>query len=342
MNSDPKIICEIGGNHKGQFELAKEMVKIASNFCDVDVIKFQKRNNRELLSEDEFNKPHPNPEHSYGETYGAHRENLEFNIDQHKELKKYCESFNKIYSSSVWDITSANEIASLNPSIIKIPSAMNLNFPLLSHICKIYNGEIHLSLGMTFEKEIAKIIDFFENKNKLNNLVIYYCKSSYPAYEEKLNLNQISKLKSLYGDKIKSIGFSGHHPGISIDVAAYTVGAEYFERHFTLSKDFEGPDHILSSEPNEMKKLVDFAKSSNSILGDGVKIIQQSEYATINSQRKSLYASKDITTGEKITYNNITVKGPGGGILPKYIDIIINRKTKKKILEDHPITWDDI
>jgi sialic acid synthase SpsE len=91
-----------------------------------------------------------------------------------------------------------------------------------------------------------------------------------------------------------------------------------------------------------MKKLVDFAKSSNSILGDGVKIIQQSEYATINSQRKSLYASKDITTGEKITYNNITVKGPGGGILPKYIDIIINRKTKKKILEDHPITWDDI
>ncbi len=286
MNSDPKIICEIGGNHKGEFELAKEMVKIASNFCDVDIIKFQKRNNRELLSEDEFNKPHPNPEHSYGETYGAHRENLEFNIDQHKELKKYCESFNKIYSSSVWDITSANEIVSLNPSIIKIPSAMNLNFPLLSHICKIYNGEIHLSLGMTFDKEIAKIIDFFENKNKLNNLVIYYCRSSYPAYEDKLNLNQISKLKSLYGDKIKSIGFSGHHPGISIDIAAYTLGAEYFERHFTLNRTFKGTDHAASLEPDGLRRLVRNLRETKIALSDWDGNLDEEEAFQRNKLKK--------------------------------------------------------
>ena len=286
MNSDPKIICEIGGNHKGEFELAKEMVKIASNFCDVDIIKFQKRNNRELLSEDEFNKPHPNPEHSYGETYGAHRENLEFNIDQHKELKKYCESFNKIYSSSVWDITSANEIVSLNPSIIKIPSAMNLNFPLLSHICKIYNGEIHLSLGMTFNKEIAKIIDFFENKNKLNNLVIYYCRSSYPAYEDKLNLNQISKLKSLYGDKIKSIGFSGHHPGISIDIAAYTLGAEYFERHFTLNRTFKGTDHAASLEPDGLRRLVRNLRETKIALSDWDGNLDEEETFQRNKLKK--------------------------------------------------------
>ncbi len=286
MNSDPKIICEIGGNHKGEFELAKEMVKIASNFCDVDVIKFQKRNNRELLSEDEFNKPHPNPENSYGETYGAHRENLEFNIDQHKELKKYCESFNKIYSSSVWDITSANEIVSLNPSIIKIPSAMNLNFPLLSHICKIYNGEIHLSLGMTFNKEIAKIIDFFENKNKLNNLVIYYCRSSYPAYEDKLNLNQISKLKYLYGDKIKSIGFSGHHPGISIDIAAYTLGAEYFERHFTLNRTFKGTDHAASLEPDGLRRLVRNLRETKIALSDWDGNLDEEETFQRNKLKK--------------------------------------------------------
>lgn len=286
MNSEPKIICEIGGNHKGEFEFAKEMVKIASNFCDVDIIKFQKRNNRELLSEDEFNKPHPNPENSYGETYGAHRENLEFNIDQHKELKKYCESFNKIYSSSVWDITSANEIVSLNPSIIKIPSAMNLNFPLLSHICKIYNGEIHLSLGMTFDKEISKIIDFFENKNKLNNLVIYYCRSSYPAYEDKLNLNQISKLKSLYGDKIKSIGFSGHHPGISIDIAAYTLGAEYFERHFTLNRTFKGTDHAASLEPDGLRRLVRNLRETKIALSDWDGNLDEEETFQRNKLKK--------------------------------------------------------
>tara|TARA_B100000925_G_C21982286_1_gene462880 strand:+ start:823 stop:1701 length:879 start_codon:yes stop_codon:yes gene_type:complete len=251
----PKVICEIGCNHMGDFELAKKMIKTAAEFCKTDIIKFQKRTNKELLGQDYF-KPHPNPENSYGNNYGEHRDALEFNLQQHQELKNYCESFGKIYSSSVWDITSAKEIISLQPELIKIPSAMNLNFILLDYVLENYEGDIHISLGMTYKDEIKKIINFFKNKKKLSNLVLYYCKSTYPVYEENLDLLEIISLKSMYGKEIKSIGFSGHHTGISVDISALTLGAQYFERHFTLNRSFKGTDHAASLEPDGLRKLI--------------------------------------------------------------------------------------
>ena len=162
---EPKVICEIGCNHMGSFELATQMIKVAANFCDADIIKFQKRDNKLLLSVKEYNAPHPVQENSYGRTYGEHREFLEFSIEQHKELKNLCEKYGKIYSSSVWDLNSADEIISLKPKLIKIPSALNLNFELLQHIFENYDGEIHISTGMTTEVEVFEIINFL-NKNK--------------------------------------------------------------------------------------------------------------------------------------------------------------------------------
>ena len=232
MNNPPQIICEIGCNHKGSFELAKKMIEIASTFCDADIIKFQKRNIDDILSDEKLNKPHPDPENAYGNSYIEHRKALELSLGEHRELKKICESFNKIYSSSVWDIASAEEILSLSPKLIKVPSGLNLDFPLLNFICENFKGEIHVSLGMTYLDEIKEIYNFFENKNKLSNLVLYYCKSTYPLKEESYCLNQLVQLKKEYGDKINSIGFSGHHVGISIDVAALALGARYIERHF--------------------------------------------------------------------------------------------------------------
>lgn len=154
-----------------------------------------------------------------------------------------------------------------------------------------------------------------------------------------MNLKVIETLKKNFNIPV---GFSDHFPGIEISLISIGLGANIIERHFTLNKNFEGPDHLLSSEPEEMKNLVDFALNSKNIIGDGVKVIQQSEYKIINSQRKSLYAKRNIKIGEKINNKNIIVKGPAGGILPKYINIIINRKAKNEILQDHPITWNDI
>ena len=161
MNA-PKIIAEIGCNHKGDMKIAKEMIMTAATYCKVDIVKFQKRCNKELLTPEEYNAPHPNPYNSYGDTYGAHREFLEFTLDQHKQLKDWCEEYGVIYSTSVWDVTSAKEIASLNPKLIKIPSACNLNKKILQFLCDNYGGEIHISLGMTTKEEVEQIVSFLE------------------------------------------------------------------------------------------------------------------------------------------------------------------------------------
>ena len=141
-----KIVAEVGCNHMGRMDIAREMIRMASKFCNVTAVKFQKRNPRECLSRAEYDSPHPDPYHAYGTTYGEHREFLEFNIDQHRELKEYCAEWEIIYSSSVWDMTSAKEIVSLQPYFIKIPSACNTYFEMLSYILDNFGGEIHVSL----------------------------------------------------------------------------------------------------------------------------------------------------------------------------------------------------
>ena len=251
----PRIIAEAGCNHKGQMDIAKELIRVAAIECKVDIIKFQKRNNKELLTEEQYNAPHPNPENSYGNTYGEHREFLEFSLEQHAQLKKWCEEIGIIYSTSVWDLSSAKEIASLNPKLIKIPSACNNHFEMLEWLCKNYIGEIHLSFGMTTHKEEELIIELFENHNRSKDLVIYSCTSGYPVPFEDVALLEITRLKEKFGSKVKEIGFSGHHLGIAIDIAAYTLGATTIERHYTLDRTWKGTDHAASLEPSGIKKL---------------------------------------------------------------------------------------
>ena len=258
---EPIVIAEIGCNHKGDINIAKKMIEQISLMGDVNplskinCIKFQKRTNKILLSPEEYNAPHPVPENSYGKTYGEHREFLEFSYEQHLELKKYCEKFGLIYSCSVWDIEAAKEITSLHPKMIKIPSASNMDFEILNFLCDNYEGEIHVSLGMTNKSEEMKIVDLFKKKHRKKDLVLYACTSGYPVPAEDVCLLEIKRLKETYGKDIKGIGFSGHHLGISIDIGALTLGAKYFERHFTLDRTWKGTDHAASLEPDGLRKL---------------------------------------------------------------------------------------
>jgi N-acetylneuraminate synthase len=251
----PYVIAEIGCNHKGEMEIAKELIKIAKIFCNADSVKFQKRNNKELLTEDQYNAPHPNPANSYGDTYGAHREYLEFDVNQHAVLKAYCEEIGIEYSTSVWDTTSAKEIASLHPSFIKIPSACNNNYDMLGWLCDHYNGEIHISTGMTTKGEADDLVNFFTSKGRNKDLVLYNCTSGYPVPFEDVCLLDINLLIEKYGDKVKHIGFSGHHLGIAVDVAAFTLGANVIERHYTIDRTWKGTDHAASLEPEGLRKL---------------------------------------------------------------------------------------
>lgn len=251
----PFIIAEAGCNHMGQMEIAKELIDTAAIFCKADAIKFQKRCPKELLTEEQYNAPHPNPHNSYGDTYGAHREFLEFTVDQHAQLKEWCEKAGIIYSTSVWDMTSAKEIAGLKPQFIKIPSACNTHYEMLQWLCDNYKGEIQLSFGMTTHEEEEKIVSLFENNGRAKDLVLFNCTSGYPVPAEDVCLLEILRMREKYEDRVKAIGFSGHHNGISIDVAAYTLGASVFERHYTLDRTWKGTDHAASLEPDGVRRL---------------------------------------------------------------------------------------
>jgi len=250
-----QIIAEIGCNHKGDLEIAKEMIRVAAIYAKVDVVKFQKRNNRELLTEAQYNMPHPNPANSYGDTYGAHREALEFTIEQHRELMAECQANGVTYSTSVWDTTSAREIAGLNPMLIKVPSACNLHFEMLDVLANEYSGQVHLSLGMTTQDEEDRIVRFFVERGRAMDLVIYACTSGYPVAFDDLCLLEVTRLKEKFGDTVGAVAFSGHHLGIAADVAALALGAQWVERHFTLDRTWKGTDHAASLEPDGLRRL---------------------------------------------------------------------------------------
>lgn len=252
----PFVIAEAGCNHRGDMEIAHDLIKTAAIFCKADAIKFQKRCNRELLTEEQYNAPHPNPVNSYGATYGEHREFLEFTAEQHAQLKEWCEELGIIYSTSVWDLTSAKEIASLKPKFIKIPSACNNHFEMLQWLCDNYEGEIQLSFGMTTHEEEEQIVSLFEKNGRNKDLVIFNCTSGYPVPFEDVCLLEIKRMYEQYSERVKGIGFSGHHLGIAVDVAAYTLGSSVIERHYTLDRTWKGTDHAASLEPDGIRRLV--------------------------------------------------------------------------------------
>tara|TARA_B110000908_G_scaffold94290_1_gene111751 strand:+ start:28 stop:894 length:867 start_codon:yes stop_codon:yes gene_type:complete len=265
MYKIPKVIAEIGCNHKGEMEIAKELLKVAAN-SGVEVAKFQKRTNKELLTEEQYNAPHPNPINSYGDTYGAHREFLEFDVNQHIELKEYAESLGLMYSTSVWDTTSAKQIASINPELIKVPSACNNHFEMLKVLRDEYEGEVHISFGMTTKDEEEEIVSLFEETNQGNRLVLYSCTSGYPVPFEDICMLEVVRIKERFAGRVKAIGFSGHHLGIAVDIAAYALGATWVERHFTLDRTWKGTDHSASLEPAGLRKLARDLKATHQAL----------------------------------------------------------------------------
>lgn len=252
----PKVVAEIGCNHKGDLDVARQMIETAARFAHADYVKFQKRCNRELLSPAEYAAPHPNPAMSYGASYGAHREFLEFDAGQHRQLQDWCRQYGIGYSTSVWDVTSAREMAALAPELLKVPSACNLNFALLDVLIGDYAGDIHLSLGMTTPDEQARIVEYCERAGAAGRVVLYACTSGYPVPFEQVCLLEITRLRTLFGGTVKAIGFSGHHLGIAVDIAAVALGADWLERHFTLDRTWKGTDHPASLEPDGLRRLV--------------------------------------------------------------------------------------
>ena len=252
----PKVVAEIGCNHMGDMDIAKELIDLAKN-AGAGYVKFQKRNNRELLTEEQYEAPHPVPYNSYGNSYGEHREFLEFTLEQNMELKEYCDSVDMVFSTSVWDVSSAKEMLSFKPEFLKVPSACNNNFAMLKVLRDEFDGQVQLSIGMTTKDEVEEIVAFFEQtKQAKSRLLLYSCTSGYPVPAKDVSLLEINWLYENYENRVSEIGFSGHHLGVALDIAAYTLGARWVERHFTKDRTWKGTDHAASLEPQGLKKLV--------------------------------------------------------------------------------------
>lgn len=285
QTSEPAtLIAEVGCNHMGSLDVAKQMVDVLAGFCNVTNVKFQKRHMPSLLSPDEYAAPHPVPDNSFGSTYGEHREYLELTLDEHRELQEHCQAHGVTYSCSVWDEKSFEDIATLEPSYLKVPSATNTNLDLLGRMAAEFGGQVHISLGMTTRDEEASIVEVFRSAGRARDLVLYACTSGYPIAPDEAHLLEIVRLRDDYGSEVAAIGYSGHHNGISIDVAAATLGARFIERHFTLDRTWKGTDHAASLEPDGMRRLGrDLANVAKALTPrpDGILSVEQPQRAKL-------------------------------------------------------------
>jgi N-acetylneuraminate synthase/sialic acid synthase len=332
-DGDCYVIAEIGHNHQGKVETAKEMFKAAKE-CGADAVKLQKRNNRELFTKAGYEKPYDNP-NSYGETYGDHREFLEFGGIEYKELMDYADEIGVTFFSTAFDFSSADFLAKLDMPAFKIASGDLKNIPLLTHIAEFQKPMI-LSTGGGTMDDVNRAYDAVMPINQ--QLSILQCTAGYPADFDQLNLSVITTFRERFPNTV--IGLSSHDNGIAMAVAAYMLGARVVEKHFTLNHTWKGTDHAFSLEPIGFRKMVRDLERLKVAIGDGVKQTYDSEKNPIIKMGKKLVAARDLPTGYTIRREDIALKSPGDGLPPFELDKVIGRVTRQELKEDDDITYE--
>jgi sialic acid synthase len=334
-DSDCFVIAEIGNNHQGDLQKAKDLFKAAKE-CGVDAVKLQKRDNKSLLTRAAYDKPYEN-ENSFGATYGEHREALEFGRHEYVELQKYAKELGLIFFSTAFDFHSADFLAELDMPLYKVASGDLKNIPLLKHIAKIGKPMIISTGGGTME-DVQRAYNAIMPINK--QLAILQCTASYPAEPQDLNLRVITTYRDKFPDVV--IGLSDHENGIAMAVAAYVLGSRMVEQHFTLNHTWKGTDHAFSLEPIGMRKLVRDLRRVKLALGDGEKKIYPSEVNPIHKMGKKLVAARDLKAGQVLTREDIAIKSPSDGIPPYELDNVIGKTLVKDLLEDDNFAFEDL
>jgi sialic acid synthase SpsE len=332
-DGDCYVIAEIGHNHQGKLETAKEMFKAAKE-CGADAVKLQKRNNRELFTRAGYEKPYDNP-NSYGATYGEHREFLEFGGIEYKELMDYADKIGVTFFATAFDFSSADFLAKLDMPAFKIASGDLKNIPLLTHIAQFQKPMILSTGGGTME-DVNRAYDAVMPINQ--QLCILQCTAGYPADFDQLNLSVITTFRERFPNL--TIGLSSHDNGIAMAVAAYMLGARVIEKHFTLNHTWKGTDHAFSLEPIGFRKMVRDLERVKVAIGDGVKQTYESEKSPIIKMGKKLVAARDLPAGHSIRREDIALKSPGDGLPPYELTKVIGRVTRQELKEDDNITYE--
>ncbi len=325
------IIAEAGVNHNGSLTLAKKLVD-AAVLSGADCIKFQTFKAENIVSQNAPKAAYQKQTTDENETQWQMLKKLELSYDEFVELSEYCQQQGIEFLSTAFDLSSVEFLNKLGMRRWKIPSGDITNLPYLMKIAQ-YNQPMILSTGMSTMDDILSAVDVIK-KNGDVDLTVLHCTTEYPTPFKDVNLNAMLAIQQELGVKI---GYSDHTKGIEVPVAAVALGATVIEKHFTLDKTMEGPDHKASLEPNELKAMVDAIRNIEDSLGDGIKKPAESEKKNIKIVRKSIVAKCDIKAGEVFTEDNLTTKRPAAGISPMQWFEVIGKVAKRDFSEDELI-----
>ncbi len=327
------IIAEVGVNHNGSIDNAKKLIDIAAD-AGVDYIKFQTFKAENLVTKSAPRASYQDKNTGNNDSQFEMLKKLELSIEDHQYLIDYCNKRKIQFLSSGFDLESLQFLKDLGITLAKIPSGEITNYPYLKKVAELFSSVI-LSTGMATMQEIEDAVNvLLENGIKKDNLTILHCNTEYPTPMKDVNLNAMAHIKNHFNVKV---GYSDHTLGIEVPIAAVALGATVIEKHFTLDKEMEGPDHKASLNPQELKSMVAAIRNIEKALGSNTKQPSKSEKRNIPAARKSIVASTYIKKGEIFTEQNITTKRPGTGISPMKWHEILGQKAITDFEQDQLI-----
>ncbi len=335
------IIAEAGVNHNGSLEICKKLIDVSVK-AGADAVKFQTFKTDKLVTTNADKARYQIKNTGTSESQIEMLRKLELSPNTHKYLFAYCRQKNILFLSTPFDEESADMLDDLGVDIFKISSGEITNKPLIQHIA-FKKKPVILSTGMSYigevEKAISWINEIWNTMDKKPQLSILHCVSSYPARMEDVNLRALKTMEMAFG---LPVGYSDHTMGTEITVAAVAMGARVIEKHFTLDRNMEGPDHKASLEPEELEAMVIAIRNVERAMGDGIKKPTISENDLKKIARRSLVTAKDIKAGDTISFDDIYIKRPGTGISAAFKDKVVGMKSGSDISIDSVIKWEDL
>ncbi|MFL0269661.1 N-acetylneuraminate synthase [Candidatus Clostridium radicumherbarum] len=329
------IIAEAGVNHNGDINIAKKLIDAAVE-AGADAVKFQTFKAENLVTKDAPKANYQKETTGEGNQYKMLK-NLELSFNEHIILKEYCDEKGIMFLSTPFDFESVDLLEKVDIPIYKVSSGDLTNIPLLKYISKLKKPMI-VSTGMANLGEVESAVNVIKETEDVT-IKLLHCTSNYPTKYEDVNLNAMLTMRNAFN---LPVGYSDHTIGIEVPIAAVTLGAEIIEKHFTLDKNMEGPDHRASLNPDELKNMVTSIRNIEKAFGNGIKKCSISEENTKKIARKSIVAKANIREGETISYENIAFKRPGNGISPYLVDMIIGKIAISDIYADHLITFSNV
>ena len=327
------IIAEAGVNHNGSVDLAKKLIDTAST-SGADAVKFQTFKAENLVAKDTQKAEYQKQTTDASESQFDMIKKLELDVEAHKELIAYCQEKDIMFLSTPFDHESIDLLSDLGLKIFKIASGEITNLPYLRHVGSL-DKQVILSTGMSNLREVGSALNILINAGtSKDNITVLHANTMYPTPMEDVNLNAMLTIQKEFG---VDIGYSDHTLGIEVDIAAVAMGASCIEKHFTLDKAMDGPDHKASLEPEELKAMVGAIRNIEKALGSSDKKPSPSETVNIDVARKSIVASKDIQKGDLLTEKNITTKRPGNGISPMRWNEVLGSNSIKDYKVDEKI-----